>query len=570
MMNKSNDPNNTTVNPFQQTTRINRTPINIPPSSSNTLTSFSQPTAFNNEIYTSTPNRASVLRELLQYQEKALLDLSENQNPLIEEPNNEDNNDGDNVDNVDEEETGSSYADSEAELSSLHDPSDEEFQEELNDIEDSLLSPTKSHPKDSHIVAILSAENMAKFEIATFNRIIPEYKGDTESLNIFLRRCDTYHSSLTPKGKKMFLDNLIYKLVGRAFIIYDAKPPTDWKTLKADLSNGIGDKKSIATLQNELLALKQKPEQTATEFAEIIRNTLKKLTDKITELYDDDENVKQSFYTEHEKMAVRAFKEGLLPPLKYRVLNSHETSFEKVRQFALEEEPFTKKMSNNLSNTQSYSNQSKSPNISYNKAQNENPESSKDNESNRKYTQFNNMPRGNPFNQQTNPFRNTYNQPSRQYSYPPRQYTDNYHRQPNNYSQQPRPYGNNSNQQHPMNYNRQHQQFHSNNFYPTRNTAPYNAQENKLNIPIECTRCGKRGHTKDTCYVKLENFNKPHAAQDNDAPTNSFNQNPKNDFPQNQHNNTFNRRISIAKSMPKNKLADEEFGLPVQTINKRQ
>lgn len=140
-------------------------------------------------------------------------------------------------------------------------------------------------------------------------------------------------------GRRAFVLNLIYKLNGRAFIIYQSKPQFDWKTLKKDLSDGIADKKSIPTLQNELLSLQQYPHQTVTDFAETIRQKLKQLSDKVKELYDTP-SVQQSFLTEHEKMAVRAFKEGLQPPLKYRILASNETTFDRIRPLALEEEPF--------------------------------------------------------------------------------------------------------------------------------------------------------------------------------------------------------------------------------------
>lgn len=213
---------------------------------------------------------------------------------------------------------------------------------ESSDTEDSHNQQTNRNNTPSPTEPLdLSQRSMplADFNVTTFHKIIPEYSGDTDTLHIFLSRCDNYHDTLTPAGKMTFVANLIYKLNGRAFIIYQAKTPTDWKTLRKELADGIADKKSIPTLQNELLLIKQLQHQTVTEFAENIRKKLKQLSDKVRELYEA-ATVQRSFFTEHEKMAVRAFKEGLLPPLKYRMLASTETTFDKIRQLALEEEPF--------------------------------------------------------------------------------------------------------------------------------------------------------------------------------------------------------------------------------------
>lgn len=282
--------------------------------------------------------------------------------------------------------------DPDSEDDEFHDSEQDHSQDENNDPEEPT-PPTS--PIHTPTVAVLHNTVMSKFEIATFNRIIPEYKGDTDSLNIFLRRCDTYHKTLTNKGKQNFIDHLIFKLSGRAFVIYESKPVTDWKTLRQDFSNGIADKKSVASLQNELLSLRQRPTQNATEFAEVVRNKLKKLNDKIAESYENNDEVKTVFFLEHEKLAVRAFKEGLNPPLKYRVLNSTETSFEKIRQFALEEEPFTLKQ--NMSSTTNHTT-SREKSKTYDKTQTPQP-----NNGNYPQKQFNNSSMQNSNNRNEQP-----------------------------------------------------------------------------------------------------------------------------------------------------------------------
>lgn len=338
-------------------------------------------------------------------------------------------------------------------------------------------------------------------------------------------------------------------------------------------------------MQNELLSLKQTTEQNATDFAETIRSKLKKLTDKISELYEDNEDVKHSFYTEHEKMAVRAFKEGLIPPLKYRVLNSNETSFEKLRHFALEEEPFTKKSSVNTSaNTQNSQNQPNPQSNFRNKNQtNEMQETNSQNKFiprsfNNQNQQFQNLYKpnqNNPFNQQPRQFSNNFNSETRQFS-------NNFNQQPrqfpNNFNQQPRRSYNNNNQQprqFPSSFNQPNRQFHNNNFQnnqrPNFQYTTNNEHSNAIRNTIECSRCGKKGHSQETCYVKLEKIDQPiNLPHNNTATLNPFNQNPKIGFQQEKHENPFNRKISITRVSSKNRLLDEEFGLPVQTSNIHQ
>lgn len=106
----------------------------------------------------------------------------------------------------------------------------------------------------------------SKFDVATFNRIIPGFDGNADNLKVFLSRCDSYNRTLTLKGQNQFLNHLIFKLSHRAFIIYEQKTLTTWVNLKKDLLAGIADKKSIATIQNELLSLRQFPGESVNGF----------------------------------------------------------------------------------------------------------------------------------------------------------------------------------------------------------------------------------------------------------------------------------------------------------------
>lgn len=156
--------------------------------------------------------------------------------------------------------------------------------------------------------------DMADFSFQDFHRMIPEFKGEPEMLHIFLKRCETFCASLKDAAKPTFILNLIYKLGGKAFTIYESKIYNDWATLKKDLLEGIKISKSPSALQNELMNMYQMQNKSAKEFADIIKSKLKELSDIISAQYDNDD-VRQSFKIEHEKIAIRAFREGLRSPL---------------------------------------------------------------------------------------------------------------------------------------------------------------------------------------------------------------------------------------------------------------
>lgn len=186
----------------------------------------------------------------------------------------------------------------------------------------------------------------SNFNMSTFHKVIPSYDGTSTKLNIFLTRCDTYYQSLNAQGRQEFLDNIIYKLDDTAHIIYKSKQYTDWRALRKDLSKGIAEQKSLPTLQTELLTLRQTPNQTVGDFSDNIRRKLNILNDKIKEI-SEDTTVQQTFQKQNDQMACRALKEGVRPLLRQRLTISPDTTFENLRQLALEEEPYTLQQFNN-------------------------------------------------------------------------------------------------------------------------------------------------------------------------------------------------------------------------------
>jgi len=63
--------------------------------------------------------------------------------------------------------------------------------------------------------------------------------------------------------------------------------------------------------------LRQEQNMSAKEFADKIKEKLIDLSDNIQTNYDQQEFI-ESFKSEHEKIAIRTYKENILPPLKNR------------------------------------------------------------------------------------------------------------------------------------------------------------------------------------------------------------------------------------------------------------
>lgn len=122
-------------------------------------------------------------------------------------------------------------------------------------------------------------------------------------LEHFLRRCDLYEKKLIDKDKHMFMAHLTFKLVGRASFIYEAKPITDWDTLRRDFVSMIVNTKSLSLMHYQLEGLRQQYGQTLRHFIRNVHDKLHELT--ITTLHShNDVRIRKSFEKQHERMAL--------------------------------------------------------------------------------------------------------------------------------------------------------------------------------------------------------------------------------------------------------------------------
>lgn len=305
---------------------------------------------------------------------------------------------------------------------------------------------------------------MAVFSLADFNRVIPEFKGDIAQLPIFIKRCDTFHGSLNDAGQKSFITHLIFKLSGKAFLIFESRKYETWALLKTALQEGLKISKSASALQNELINLKQQPDQSAKEFSDAIKEKLKELNDIIQTQYNNDDVI-TSFKSEYDKIAVRSFKEGLRPPLKHRIVNCELKTLDELIKKAVEEEPYVAVLKSSIGNND-LSDPPSIPNV---------------NHANTDFRQG----RQTRFTERSS---NNWNQSYRGYRPPT-----------------PFAYGN----------SRLTQARYRNGNYDVQRPFPDH------NIPHNtearfCIRCKRHGHTSDNCYARLDNNERVNRSRNDD------------------------------------------------------
>lgn len=166
------------------------------------------------------------------------------------------------------------------------------------------------------------------FDSNKFFKTIPEYNGNEENLNHFLACCDQYHDSLPDAAnKKIFLDSLVRKLTGRAFNFYNREAWLDWAALKGALKKYFSSSQSFESLQLELGKIKQNL-SSVREYGEKIEKILLELNKVCNEVRVENETGEKFFKIQNEKLAIKAFVNGLEEPLR-TILRSRK--FETIR-----------------------------------------------------------------------------------------------------------------------------------------------------------------------------------------------------------------------------------------------
>lgn len=189
------------------------------------------------------------------------------------------------------------------------------------------------------------ARGQDEFNITLFNKIVPQFKGDQPSLKIFLRRCETYLRTLHYCQEELMMDSLVYKLSGKAFRTYDERTFIEWEDFRKALIEAVDGGKSLTMLLNELTSVRQIRGQSVQDFANLVQDKLSDIMEKMTSEHQAFD-ARRSFKIEYSKIAIRAFKEGLLSPIKARVIAFSARTLDEIIKFAVDEAQFTPKDEN--------------------------------------------------------------------------------------------------------------------------------------------------------------------------------------------------------------------------------
>lgn len=193
-------------------------------------------------------------------------------------------------------------------------------------------------------------EEMSDFNDKKFNSCIPEFKGNPDEVNIFIRRCDGLQSKLNAAGKEEFYESLIYKLGGPAFKLFESRSITNWGEFKNALRNKFEEAKPIPLLQKQLENLKQNTNEPVSAYAERLNELLNDLTAS-TEKKHVDVGIRLYLAEEQDNLARRVFREGLCGELKHRfTAGCHHMTLQQLIALAVVEEPFANKTQKYLEN----------------------------------------------------------------------------------------------------------------------------------------------------------------------------------------------------------------------------
>lgn len=153
-------------------------------------------------------------------------------------------------------------------------------------------------------------------DYSNFHKCIPEFSGTTKDVNRFIACCDNFYSSLTDdNNRNIFLKSLVRKFTDRAFDFYNRNEWTSWDLLKTSLKKYFSSPKTFEGYQIELGKIRQ-GSFSVREFSEKIEFILTELKKISDEIIVNDLSGAVFFNAQNEKLAIKAFVDGLNDPLK--------------------------------------------------------------------------------------------------------------------------------------------------------------------------------------------------------------------------------------------------------------
>lgn len=195
------------------------------------------------------------------------------------------------------------------------DYSDTDIDDTLVDNNITILDDTTTEENITEIINIENHIEMAKFNLETALKIIPDYNGESNKLESFLSIVDMYHDSLEDKEKLIIFIKTV-KLGNKIKNRITGKKTDTLSELKNALNETQVTKKNALNIYNQLNTIRQQDNST-TNFGEKIENLIAELNS--IQIKDKDNIQKETIIKINDEIGLNSFKNGLSEPFKTTV-----------------------------------------------------------------------------------------------------------------------------------------------------------------------------------------------------------------------------------------------------------
>lgn len=196
--------------------------------------------------------------------------------------------------------------------------------------------PAKQAVTTNNVTSKNSINIMSTLTIPEALRLVPEYDGNSSELHQFINACDTVRSLLAEEHKENFFKVLKLKLKGKAYDIIKYDDIKNLEGLKAKLNTQFLETRTLETIQVELVSVKQKYNESETDYANRVERLLSDLNTACIPT-NTAENISKPIRELNARTALRAFQEGLREPLKLLVKASRYATLKAATDAAISE-----------------------------------------------------------------------------------------------------------------------------------------------------------------------------------------------------------------------------------------
>lgn len=211
---------------------------------------------------------------------------------------------------------------------------------ELN-LEENVATEQSSSSSKINNFVLKSKMSLPILDIKNLS-IIPNFDGNPNKLHRFISASESilthyYDIQNTNNFQNILLLNgILNKLEGRAEEVIAINGANSWESIKKTLLQNFGDQRDENCLNQDLVNLRQKPNETPQQFHEKIIHLLNTICNYIDLHCDADERLyKRNFFT---KQALKTFLAGLREPLGPIIRAMRPQSLVEALQFISEED----------------------------------------------------------------------------------------------------------------------------------------------------------------------------------------------------------------------------------------